>query len=270
MTTYVALIENANGARGAEFKARDIDKAAFIKAHQSPFLFPDTASVHAGLNQANECFNEKTVAIVGLGGTGSFVLDLISKTQVREIRLFDHDEFLNHNAFRSPGSVTEEEVSARSNKATFYANKYSSFRTGVIAHSFAVDSSCLKELTGVDFVFICIDDPASKSVIFKYLEENKIAFIDVGMGLYQYNSQVGGQLRVSLISQSISQTNRSPIELEVNRVRDEYETNIQVVELNALNASLAVIQWKKHLGFYAGTPIPTLIYQVDGNIIIHG
>jgi hypothetical protein len=90
------------------------------------------------------------------------------------------------------------------------------------------------------------------------------------MGLYQYNSQVGGQLRVSLISQSISQTNRSPIELEVNRVRDEYETNIQVVELNALNASLAVIQWKKHLGFYAGTPIPTLIYQVDGNIIIHG
>lgn len=29
-----------------------------------------------------------------------------------------------------------------------------------------------------------------------------------------------------------------------------YITNIQVVELNTLNAAFAVIQWKKHMGFY--------------------
>jgi hypothetical protein len=31
---------------------------------------------------------------------------------------------------------------------------------------------------------------------------------------------------------------------------DEYATNIQIAELNALNAALAVIQWKKVFGFY--------------------
>ena len=31
---------------------------------------------------------------------------------------------------------------------------------------------------------------------------------------------------------------------------DEYHQNIQIAELNALNAALAVIKWKKLMGFY--------------------
>jgi hypothetical protein len=31
---------------------------------------------------------------------------------------------------------------------------------------------------------------------------------------------------------------------------DLYEADIQVVELNALNAIMAVLKWKKHSGFY--------------------
>ena len=31
---------------------------------------------------------------------------------------------------------------------------------------------------------------------------------------------------------------------------DEYKTNIQIADLNMLNATLAVIRWKKHYGFY--------------------
>jgi hypothetical protein len=32
---------------------------------------------------------------------------------------------------------------------------------------------------------------------------------------------------------------------------DVYSTNIQIAELNMLNASLAVLQWKKMTGFYS-------------------
>jgi hypothetical protein len=32
---------------------------------------------------------------------------------------------------------------------------------------------------------------------------------------------------------------------------DDYDTNIQIAELNALNATFAVIRWKKWCGFYA-------------------
>ena len=34
---------------------------------------------------------------------------------------------------------------------------------------------------------------------------------------------------------------------------DEYDRNIQIADLNALNAMLAVIRWKKLYGFYADT-----------------
>ena len=32
---------------------------------------------------------------------------------------------------------------------------------------------------------------------------------------------------------------------------DEYKNNIQIAELNMLNAALAVIRWKRMIGFYA-------------------
>jgi hypothetical protein len=36
---------------------------------------------------------------------------------------------------------------------------------------------------------------------------------------------------------------------------DDYGANIQVADLNALNAQLAIIQWKRHLGYYASESI---------------
>lgn len=34
------------------------------------------------------------------------------------------------------------------------------------------------------------------------------------------------------------------------RVNDDYDYNIQIADLNALNAALTVIKWKKLWGFY--------------------
>lgn len=44
---------------------------------------------------------------------------------------------------------------------------------------------------------------------------------------------------------------------------DLYRTNIQIAELNALNACLAVIRYKQLRGFYlAGTPYDQLLFGV--------
>ena len=50
------------------------------------------------------------VAIIGLGGTGGYILDFVAKTPVKQIRLFDPDVFLSHNAFRAPGAPMLEEL----------------------------------------------------------------------------------------------------------------------------------------------------------------
>ena len=56
----------------------------------------------------------------------------------------------------------------------------------------------------------------------------------------------------------------------VQQERGEYERNVQIVELNALNAALAVIRWKKFRGFYLdleGEMQST--YTLDGNHLIN-
>jgi hypothetical protein len=48
---------------------------------ESVFRYLDTASSRAGIRTANRKLELERVAIVGLGGTGSYVLDLVVKTQ---------------------------------------------------------------------------------------------------------------------------------------------------------------------------------------------
>jgi len=51
---------------------------------------------------------------------------------------------------------------------------------------------------------------------------------------------------------------------------DEYSKNIQIAELNALNAVLAVIKWKKHCGFYHQAENEKhSLYSIDDNSIIN-
>ena len=47
---------------------------------------------------------------------------------------------------------------------------------------------------------------------------------------------------------------------------NEYNKNIQIADLNALNAALAVIKWKKRFGFYVDLEHEHhCTYSIDGN-----
>ena len=61
---------------------------------------------------------------------------------------------------------------------------------------------------------------------------------------------------------------RKRISFSDNADRNEYDVNIQIADLNALNATLAVIKWKKLMGFYQdldGEHHST--YTVGGNML---
>ena len=69
------------------------------------FKFRDTLTSRAEITDLAACFRDDFVAVIGLGGTGSYVLDFMVKTPVAEVRAFDADRFHVHNAFRSPGHI---------------------------------------------------------------------------------------------------------------------------------------------------------------------
>ena len=215
----------------------------------SVFKFHDTLTTLAEITDLASKFKDDVIAVIGLGGTGAYVLDFIAKTPVREIRTFDGDIFCVHNAFRSPGRLEESELGQP--KAHVYDGRYESFRTGIKASPTFLDASSLDDLDGVTFAFVCVDKGKSRSGIFDLLISKAIPFIDVGMGLNRRRGPLNGLLRTTYYSAEHAGTVRkkglAPL---ADAPDDEYRTNIQISELNALNACLAVIRFKQIRSFY--------------------
>ena len=218
-------------------------------ASDSVFKFHDTLTSRAEITDLAAKFKDDVIAVIGLGGTGAYVLDFLVKTPVREIRTFDLDLFRVHNAFRSPGRLEETELGQA--KVEVYRRRYENFRTGLSATPMFIDASCPDDLAGVTFAFVCVDKGSSRAGIFDLLISNGIPFIDVGMGLKPKKGALNGMLRTTYYSAENGQQVRAKgLAQLVDSPDDLYTTNIQISELNALNACLAVIRFKQLRGFY--------------------
>jgi predicted ThiF/HesA family dinucleotide-utilizing enzyme len=216
---------------------------------ESVFQYIDSNSSRANINKLNDKFKGQRIGIIGLGGTGSYVFDLVAKTPVDEILLFDNDDFLQHNAFRSPGAASIETLRNRMKKVEYYASIYSQIRRGIKAIPEKVDETNIDLLQTLSYVFICIDSNSARGLIISKLKEFGVSFIDVGLGVDIVDEELIGTLRVTVGTQA--KYDHIPSRIGLTETEDnEYSTNIQIADLNSLNAVLAVIKWKKLSGFY--------------------
>lgn len=222
-----------------------------IYEETSVFKYFDTYTARAELTGLSEKLKNQKIAIVGLGGTGSFLLDFISKTPVQKISLFDGDEILNHNAFRMPGAMSITELKERPSKVTFFKEKYEHMRSGIEEFNLYLDESNVDLLDDHDFVFLALDKAKAKKSIIDHLVKVGIPFIDLGMGItLAANNSLRGTLRKTLVTPDNS-SYLSRIAMEEAADEDVYAQNIQISELNALNAIQGIITWKKLSGFYS-------------------
>ena len=250
VSTYVAILSGPAQKLEPGASAKTFPVILAEVDDDDPFHYIDTASSRAGIASISRKLAIAKVGVVGLGGTGAYVLDLIAKTPVGEIHLYDGDLYLQHNAFRSPGASSKEELAARMTKVAYYHQLYSRMRRGVVCHAVPVDEQNIDELCDLDFVFLCIDDDAKKGVIIRRLITSDMSFIDVGLGVQQTDGSLGGILRVTASTKEKRDHLPQRISTADSIEDNEYDTNIQIAELNALNAALAVVKWKKLVGFY--------------------
>lgn len=254
VTTYAAILTSQAERLEPGIRA-DIYRVEEPEADDnSPFNYLDTASSGAEINPVTRKLALDRVAIIGIGGTGSYVLDLVAKTPVREIHLYDGDVYSTHNAFRSPSAPSIVELREQPKKVAYFKLMYEKMHRGIVAHETNVDASNVGELRTMNFVFLCIDQGEAKRIIVQKLEEFGISFVDVGMGVFMKNEMLGGILRVTTSTAQrrthVHEKGRIPPG-GGDAVEDEYDKNIQIADLNSLNAALAVIRWKKLYGFYA-------------------
>jgi hypothetical protein len=216
---------------------------------QSVFKFRDTLTSRAQIVDLSSKFADDIVAVIGLGGTGSYLLDFLVKTPVKQIRGFDFDDFHIHTGYRAPGSLQQTELGTK--KAAVYQSRYENFREGLSLESRYIDAQSNENLRGVTFAFVCVDKGTSRAEIFDLLIANRIPFIDVGMGLNRNRGPINGMLRATYYPVEDAQRLRDMELAELaDHPDDEYRVQIQISELNALNAALAVIKFKQIRGFY--------------------
>jgi hypothetical protein len=269
MTTYVGIVSGPAQKVVPEATARTFAPIV-MPEDEGVFCYFDSASSRAGTSAINGKLEQDRIAIVGLGGSGSYVLDLLAKAPAREIHIFDGDTFFNHNAFRSPGAPSVEELRESPTKVEYLRQVYSKMRRGIVAHHCFIDGTNVDDLRGMNFVFLCMDSGTAKRDVVLKLREWGIPFVDVGIGLELVNGALTGQVRVTTCppgrGDQIFEKKRIPFAEVV--AENDYASNIQIADMNALSACLAVIKWKKLRGFYHDLESENFcVYVVTGNCI---
>ncbi|MET3465105.1 ThiF family adenylyltransferase [Variovorax atrisoli] len=251
MSRYIEIISAPARSLQPEVTARTY-RVIETAAHEGVFHYLDTASSRAGIGAVTDKMAMHRVAIVGLGGTGSYVLDLVAKTPVSEIHLYDADLFLQHNAFRAPGAASIEQLREQPSKVAYHQSNYAKMRRGIVPHQEYIGEENVANLQGFDFVFLCMDTGPAKKLIVETLQTAETPFIDTGMDVQMLEDSL--QLFAVCRVTTSTSTKRDHLARRISyapRAEDgDYERNIQIADLNALTAVMAVIRWKKLCGFY--------------------
>ncbi len=229
---------------------------------RSPFKIPNTFEARAAIAPVQDRIRDQRIAIIGLGGTGAYVLDLVAKTPVKEIHLLDADEVDWHNFMRAPGAPTAEEIESKHEenllKVDYYLAKYESLRDGIHPHTVRVDDLAtfrdfLSNLA-IDYAFVCIDqlaegDSPRQDVVYSALNAAAVPFIDSGVSLSVERSVVRGAVTTGAYDAgSVAWKDAIPNARVEGNVPGYH--NVQLPEVNALAAALAVMEWRRRTGQY--------------------
>ena len=228
----------------------------------SPFLIPNTFEARSEIGPVQDRIRTQRIAIIGLGGTGAYVLDLISKTPVAEIHLLDSDDLDWHNFMRAPGAPTAEEIESHREKplckVDYYHSKYASLRNGIHPHAVRLDSPSMfaefLSMHPIDYAFVCIDqrmdsDSPRQDVVYCALSEGKVPFIDSGVSITLDNRAVSGAITTSAYAAGSMKWKVAIPNAKVQGNLPGYR-NVQLPEVNALAASLAVMEWRRRTEQY--------------------
>lgn len=259
---YVRKLTGHARAIDPSASAASTGSFSFRQKH-SVFFYPNSAIALAGMDEYEAKLRLNRVCIIGAGGTGSYILDALAKEEIIQIDVYDHDVAEPKNTFRMPGALSTEQAHAKPRKAELLAGRYSVMRTGVNGHALRIDSTNTRLLENADFVFLAIDHGPSRGVIARFLVTHGIPFIDVGIGVEKIaeSTKLIARARVTLITpHTATLVDELPVS---DDAEDAVYNNIQVVELNALNAMLAVIRFKQFLGFYADEKEPAVVKYVS-------
>jgi hypothetical protein len=210
ISSYVNMVSGAAQAIDPHATAKTFPVAP-TTAEESVFRYHDAASSRARISAVTEKLAMPKVAIVGLGGTGGYILDQVAKTPVGEIHLYDPDRFYAHNAFRSPGAASIDQLTQSPLKVNYYKSIYDAIRYGIVAHAERVDANNIAQLQSMSFVFLAIDSGPCRKFIAEHLQAHCVPFTDCGIGVYRTGESLAGIIRTTTCTPERQELQRLPV-----------------------------------------------------------
>ena len=221
---------------------------------QSRFKYLDMGVFHSGIRGIEETISDEIVAVIGIGGSGSYLVDILAKTNVKELHLYDDDVLCYNNAFRLAGAAQANELTGNIKKVNWHKNQYAAIRDdGIYAHDKQINETNLAELSRFTMVFIAVDRLNVRRAIQSQCESLGIDHIAVGLGLDiegNDNDRLGGMVKVEVRHLPRIHSDEEDQEILDQADADDVYGNIQTAEMNMLSAAMAVIEWKAMRGFY--------------------
>lgn len=228
---------------------------ADVRMATSQFAYVDPNPYRNGTRGIEQKIEDEIVAVIGVGGTGSFLVDILTKTNIKEVHLYDDDIIDVPNAFRIAGAVRVGELGGATYKVDWHRSRYSEVRIrGLHVYKQRITEENIGCLERCTTVFIAVDDLLVRRRLQDACTRLGKHHVAVGIGLEiegEHNDQIGGMIKV--------ETNYAPGEHQLERTNETqqphdgvevYDSNIQTAETNMLGAALAIVEWKATKGFY--------------------
>ena len=221
---------------------------------QSRFKYLDMNAFRSGTRGIEQAISEDIVAVIGVGGSGSYLVDILAKTNIKELHLYDDDVLSYHNAFRIPGAAESSELTGQVKKVQWLVSQYAPVRQeGIHAHAKQISAENVTELNRCTMVFIAVDHLDTRRTIQSHCSALGIPHIAVGLGVEvegEANSQLGGMIKIEILHmpRTVSEGDRQEYLAQADA--DDMYGNIQTAELNMLSAALAIVEWKAMRGVY--------------------
>jgi molybdopterin-synthase adenylyltransferase len=231
--------------------------------------------------------SEMRIGVVGAGGTGSLVIELLARAGAGEIVVFDFDLAERSNLNRVL-HLREEDVLAGRSKADrlHQAITESGLPTRLtLVEGGNITHACVaRELTGCDLIVGCVDCDWPRLVMCEVAFQFLIPLVDIGTEIGLSDTQVQsvdtrvslvGPGRPCLICSGVVSRDRVRLEgygdIEQDRVLQMgYSADIRlkapaVMDLNMRAASVAMLVIRHFLQPYLLTPLPHTIKEAVTN-----
>jgi hypothetical protein len=125
------------------------------------------------------------IGVIGCSGTGSWVVEILSRLGVGELVLVDPDVVERKNLNRIVNSTAADATAVRAKVKVFTrAIRRLGFGTKVVAHhSDILQRKVVGALAGCDFLFGCVDSADGRDALNRIAAFYTIPYIDVGVHL---------------------------------------------------------------------------------------